>query len=77
MLCPERRRLLVAYRDAVFKYSAAAGALYNKGGAILGSDADVLMNACRTAAQQAERARLAIQTHVAEHCCGFAEHDGL
>ena len=67
--CPERVRLLDAYREAARRYSEAVNKLADLAGTGLESEFDVLRRACRAGWETAEKTRLALFRHEADHFC--------
>lgn len=68
-MCPERKRLLLQYIDAIKAYYEAVRILAEIGGAALGADVQVIRINCRKALLLAEEARLALMRHEADHFC--------
>jgi hypothetical protein len=69
VICPERQRLLIDYRDATFRHSEAVCKLVEMIGLELNADFDLLRRNCRTALETAEQTRLALHRHEADHFC--------
>lgn len=69
MLCRERARLVVNYRDTTHKYAEAVRKMTDLVGLGLESEVDVLRRSCRLAWDVAERARIALYRHEADHSC--------
>lgn len=69
VICPERKRLLTEYRDAVHNHYEAVRTLVDCITAALGSDVDLIRRNCRARLEQAEQARLALYRHEANHFC--------
>lgn len=69
MICSERQRLLIDYRDATHRYSEAVCKLVEMIGLELTADFDLLRRNCRSELDAAEQARLALHRHEANHFC--------
>lgn len=67
--CQERLKLLSAYREATKNYAEIVDKLADLAGLGLQSEFDVLRRACRIGWESAEKARLALFRHEADHCC--------
>jgi RNase P subunit RPR2 len=69
MICPERQRLLIDYRDAAHRYSEAVSMLVELIGLELNADMELLRRNCRRASEITEQARTALHRHEADHFC--------
>jgi hypothetical protein len=69
LICPERQRLLIDYRDAAFRYSEAVCKFVEMIGLELNADLELLRRNCRSTAATVEQARLALHRHEANHFC--------
>lgn len=69
MICPERLRLLIDYRDAAHRYSEAVRDLVEMVGLGLDGDIDLFRGGCSKIWHQTEQARLALARHEANHFC--------
>jgi hypothetical protein len=69
LICPERQRLLIDYRDAAHRYSEAVCQLVEMVGLELDADFKLLRGNCRRASEASEQARLALYRHEANHFC--------
>jgi len=68
-VCRERSRLLNVYRETAVKYADAVREMANLAGTGLHSEVTVLRRACRTAWDQAEKVRMSLFRHEADHQC--------
>jgi hypothetical protein len=68
-ICQHRLRLLNDYRETAVKYADAVREMANLAGIGLHSEVAVLRRACRAAWESAEKARLALFRHEADHQC--------
>jgi hypothetical protein len=74
MVCPERARLLIGYRDAVRRYSETVQDLVDLM-MEASSDSELLRRRAREAWDASEKARVALTRHEGNHFCdrgGFA-----
>lgn len=69
MICPERLRLFSDYRETARNYSEQVRKMADLLHAGASCEIDVLRRACRVAWETAERARLALACHEANHFC--------
>lgn len=69
MLCEEKSRLSMEYDAATSKFSEAVRELHRKIGTSPKEEYDRLERACNGARVNSERARLALERHVASHRC--------
>jgi hypothetical protein len=69
VICPERQRLLIDYRDATYRYSEAVCKLVEMIGLEVNADLDLLRRNSRRALDAAEQARLVLLRHEADHFC--------
>jgi len=69
VICPQRQRLLVNYRDTTHRYSEAVRDLVEMVGLGVAADFDLLRRNCRRTLDTAEQARLALNRHEADHFC--------
>ncbi len=70
MVCPERSRLLINYRDAVHHYSECVHDLVEMIALeIVGTDTDMLRRRVREAWDASEKARVSVARHEANHFC--------
>lgn len=69
VICEERQRLLIDYRDATHRYSEAVSKLVEMIGLELNADFGLLRRNCRAALDAAEQARLKVHRHEANHVC--------
>ena len=69
MLCPERERLLVDYRDTLHSYSERVRDLVEMVGLGINADMDLLRRKVRDAHERAEKARMSLHRHEADHFC--------
>lgn len=77
MLCPERLRLLSGYRETTRAYSDEVRKMVDLAGLGVAWETDVLRRACKSAWEAAEKARLALARHEANHFCDrtdFSSH---
>jgi len=68
MICPERARLLIDYRDAVHRYSETVRDLVEAIGLGIG-DYESLRRLVKESWDAAERARVTLARHEANHFC--------
>jgi hypothetical protein len=68
-ICQQRVRLLNDYRETAVKYAEAVREMANLAGSGLHSEVAVLRRVCRAAWEAAEKARLALFRHEADHQC--------
>lgn len=68
-MCSERRTLLSGYSDAASAYADSVRKMTDLVGLGLSSEVDLLRRGCRSAWEAAERARLALSRHEANHGC--------
>ena len=68
MVCHERVRLMIELRDALRTYAEAADDLAKLVQSD-GADTESMRRACRTAWENAERARVALALHEGHHSC--------
>jgi hypothetical protein len=66
-MCNEYRRLFDAYQEATAEYTQSVGALSRT--AAGSSQFTALWRACENARIASEQARIALDTHIAEHGC--------
>lgn len=69
MLCPERARLLIEYRDAVHRYSERVTGLVELAGLELNAGMELLRRKVRETWDASERARVALIRHEGNHFC--------
>ena len=69
MLCPERARLLIDYRDAVHRYSERVHDLVDTIGLEIKDDVQLLRRRVKEAWDATEKARMAVHRHEADHSC--------
>jgi len=69
MLCEERTRLLIDHRDAVHGYSERVHDLVEAIGSGINTPEEPLRRKVREAWDAAEKARLALARHEANHFC--------
>lgn len=69
MLCQERARLLIDYRNAVHEYSERVHDLVEAIGLEINAPEDPLRRKIREAWDAAEKSRLALARHEANHSC--------
>jgi hypothetical protein len=69
VICEERQRLLVEYRDSARRYSEVVCRLVETVGLELNTDIELLRRKCRAASTAVEQARLALHRHEADHFC--------
>jgi len=69
VICPERLCLVADYRETTRNYSDQVRKLADLLHAGAACEIDVLRRACRTAWELAEKARLALARHEANHFC--------
>jgi hypothetical protein len=68
-ICQQRARLLNDYRETAVSYADAVREMANLAGSGLHSEVALLRRVCRTAWEAAEKARLALFRHEADHQC--------
>ena len=68
-MCSERLRLIVDYRDTTRTYADSVRILTDLVGLSVESDAELLRRACKRAWDAAERARMSLFRHEADHGC--------
>jgi hypothetical protein len=68
-ICPQRSRLLSDYRETAVKYADAVREMANLAGIGLHSEVSLMRRACRAAWEKAEKARMALFRHEADHQC--------
>lgn len=73
MTCPERLRLVDDYRETARAYSEAVRKMADLVGQGVDWEFDVPRRTCRTAWERAEKARLALARHEADHFCDRAD----
>jgi hypothetical protein len=73
MLCSERARLLIDYRDAVHRYSERVQDLVEMVGLEMNADTRPLRRRVREAWETAEQMRNLLQRHEANHFCDRTE----
>jgi hypothetical protein len=69
VICAVRLSLVLEYRDTTRVYSEEVRQMTELLGLGLESEVAVVRRACRTAWETAEKARLAVSRHEADHCC--------
>lgn len=69
MVCAERMRLLIDYRDAARDYAEAVRDLTESVALDQESAIDALRKACRLTWDKTERCRLILARHEADHSC--------
>ncbi len=69
MVCPERARLLIDYRDAVHRYSDRVQDLVEMIGLDINADAELLRRRVREAWDASEKARVSLARHEGGHFC--------
>lgn len=69
MICQERLRLVADYRDTTRTYADLVGKITDLMDLGLESEIDVLRRSCRRVWDAAEKARLALARHEANHFC--------
>jgi len=74
VICAVRLRLVLEHRDSTRLYSEEVRRMTELLGVGLESEVAVLRRACRTAWEVAEKARLAVSRHEADHFC---DRDGF
>lgn len=75
-MCSERRALLSDYSETARVYADSVRKMTELLGLSLGSEVDLLRRNCRSSWEAAERSRLALSRHEANHGCDrsdFAE----
>ena len=73
MVCKERLRLIVEYRNATGQYAKSVSDLAELITAEGNPDTEPLRRACREAWENAERARVALAFHEGRHFCDARE----
>ena len=68
-VCQERMRFLNNYRETAREYAAAVSAMADLDGAGLYTEVQVSRRSCRDAWEIAEKARIALFRHEADHQC--------
>jgi hypothetical protein len=68
MLCPERQRLLINHRDTVQEYAGHVRDFVERVGLEVG-ESQLLRIRCAEAWERAEKARVALSRHEANHFC--------
>ena len=69
MMCQERIRLVADYRETTRTYADFVRKMTDLVGLGLESEVDLLRRSCRLAWEAAEKARLALSRHEADHSC--------
>jgi hypothetical protein len=69
MSCEEKNRLATEYDTATSKFSEAVSELHRRMGTSPKDEYDRLERASNEARVRSEQARLALEQHVAAHCC--------
>lgn len=69
MSCEEKKRLTQDYQAATAKFAEAVGQLLRNVGASTMAEYDRLQRISEEARVQSERARLALEQHIAAHDC--------
>ena len=69
MSCEEKNRLAMEYDTATAKFSEAVRELHRRMGTSPKNEYDRLERASNEARVRSEQARLALEQHVAAHCC--------
>lgn len=69
MLCPERVRLLVDYRDAVHRYFESVHDLVEMIGFEIDADVEPLRRKVRESWDSSEKARMTLARHEGNHFC--------
>lgn len=69
MVCPQRARLLIDYREAVHRYSESVRDLVEMIGLELHGDSDLLRRRVRETWDASERARVALARHEGSNFC--------
>ena len=69
MMCQERIRLVADYRETTRTYADFVRKMTDLVGLGIESEVDLLRRSCRLAWEAAEKARLALFRHEADHSC--------
>jgi hypothetical protein len=73
MMCQERIRLVADYRETTRTYADFVRKMTDLVGLGIESEVDLLQRSCRLAWDAAEKARLALFQHEANHCCNRSD----
>jgi hypothetical protein len=73
MMCQERIRLVADYRETTRTYADFVRKLTDLVGLGIETEVDVLRRSCRLAWEAAEKARLALFRHEADHSCNRSD----
>lgn len=72
-MCQERYRLVADYRETTRTYADFVRKMTDLVGLGIESEVDLLRRSCRMAWDAAEKARLALSRHEADHCCNRSD----
>ncbi len=73
MMCQERIRLVADYRETTRTYADFVRKMTDLIGLGIESEVDLLQRSCRLAWDAAEKARLSLCRHEANHCCNRSD----
>jgi hypothetical protein len=73
MMCPERIRLVADYRETTRTYADFVRKMTDLVGLGIESEVELLQRSCRLAWEAAEKSRLALFRHEANHSCNRSD----